>query len=516
MNGISHKQAVQWIHRRLDGLLDESQLLMLDEHLNSCEFCRTYAAQLDSLPAELQSKFHARWDEESGPSRKVLQYVTMKARRIPISNRISSGVMLLAGTVTLILLGIALNFVVSRLQSISHPANATETIDSPLPQERLLTFASDQNGNFDVYTTRADGSGSKNLTNDPAMDTTPYWSPDGKQIAFQSDRDGFRQIYLMNADGSNVVQLTREEAHHGFMNYMYEFSPWSPDGSRLLIGETLPGEDTWKLHVLDINEGRKTLLVDESNVFSAISWSPDGQHIALHTNDSQRGDRSRIFIINADGSNLREITKSFTPDEPVYTFDYHWSLDGRSFFFIALFLKNNSWTAYEANLVDNSLIEHVTTNDLLYGWWNDIYLVNNSSASAPFEWIRPDGASSRFNPTEKCEHIDLYQSDSTVKRSPNGNWVVTGQCANGDTWLYWANSEGTQIKRLLDSPISITDTFLSPVSWSEDDRFVVFTTNSLSDSGDLYILDVSQALKDHSIQPVRLPDRSLPAWQPIP
>jgi uncharacterized protein YceK len=183
---------------------------------------------------------------------------------------------------------------------------------------------------------------------------------------------------------------------------------------------------------------------------------------------------------------------------------------------VALFQKANSSTAYEARLDANSLIEHATTTDLLYGWWNGTYLVNNSSASAPFEWVRPDGTSSKLNPTEECEHIDLYQSDSTVKRSTNGNWVVTGQCANGDTWLYWANSDGTQIKRLLDSPISITDTFLIPISWSDDDRFVVFTTNSMSGPSDMYILDVSQALQDPSVQTVKLPNSSLPSWQPAP
>jgi Tol biopolymer transport system component len=300
------------------------------------------------------------------------------------------------------------------------------------------------------------------------------------------------------------------------MHYMNEFSPWSPDGSRLLIAETVLGEEKCKLYVLDVNEGRKTLLVDESNTFSAISWSPDGQRVALRTNDHQPYDSSRIFLVNADGTNLREITKSLPPDEPVYTSDYHWSPDGGSFSFVAFFQKANSWAAYETRLNDASLIEHVTTTDMIYGWWNGTYLVNNSSASAPFEWIRPDGSSGILNPTEKCEHIDLYQSDAAVKRSPNGNWIITGQCANSDTWLYWANSDGTQTKRLLDAPISITDTFLIPVSWSDDDKFVVFTTNSFFALGDLYILNVSEALNDPSTQPVKIPNSSLPSWQPVP
>lgn len=61
----------------------------------------------------------------------------------------------------------------------------------------------------------ADGSNQVNLTNNPADDTDPVWSPDGSQIAFVSNRDngegGGQFIYVMDADGSNVRQLTFEK-----------------------------------------------------------------------------------------------------------------------------------------------------------------------------------------------------------------------------------------------------------------------------------------------------------------
>ena len=50
------------------------------------------------------------------------------------------------------------------------------------------------------------------LTNHPARDGRPNWSPDGQQIAFTSDRDGNWEIYVMNADGTNPINLTNHPA----------------------------------------------------------------------------------------------------------------------------------------------------------------------------------------------------------------------------------------------------------------------------------------------------------------
>jgi Tol biopolymer transport system component len=58
----------------------------------------------------------------------------------------------------------------------------------------------------------ADGSDQTNLTKDPASDSSPTWSPDGKKIAFSSDRDGNSEIYAMNADGSDQTRLANDPA----------------------------------------------------------------------------------------------------------------------------------------------------------------------------------------------------------------------------------------------------------------------------------------------------------------
>ncbi len=69
-----------------------------------------------------------------------------------------------------------------------------------------------RDGNFEVYVMNVDGSGQVRLTNNPAWDGDPTWSPDGSQIAFQSFRDGNWEIYVMNADGSGQTNVTNHPA----------------------------------------------------------------------------------------------------------------------------------------------------------------------------------------------------------------------------------------------------------------------------------------------------------------
>ena len=65
------------------------------------------------------------------------------------------------------------------------------------------------------------GSKQKNLTNNPALDGYPSWSPDGKKIVFESNRDGDEKIYVMNEDGSGLKRLTNNSAE--------DYAPhWSP------------------------------------------------------------------------------------------------------------------------------------------------------------------------------------------------------------------------------------------------------------------------------------------------
>src|SRR2546422_11296146 len=84
-----------------------------------------------------------------------------------------------------------------------------------------IAFQTNRDGNFEIYAMNADGTGLVNLTNDPAADEEPAWSPDRSEIAFDNNRDGNYELYVMNADGSGVTRLTNNPAFDGF-------PAWSP------------------------------------------------------------------------------------------------------------------------------------------------------------------------------------------------------------------------------------------------------------------------------------------------
>jgi Tol biopolymer transport system component len=59
----------------------------------------------------------------------------------------------------------------------------------------------------------ADGQGASRLTNHPAVDEYPTWSPDSARLTFVSWRDGNAEIYVMNSDGSGLRRLTNHPAN---------------------------------------------------------------------------------------------------------------------------------------------------------------------------------------------------------------------------------------------------------------------------------------------------------------
>jgi len=131
------------------------------------------------------------------------------------------------------------------------------------------------------------------------------WSPAGNTIAFAMavDQPDAYEIFLMSEDGSNVRQLTRGLPGIGGS------LDWSPDGKYLLIYAGPPGDKN--IFRIDVEAQTAAQLTNGGNN-AACSYSPDGQWIAF--NSLRNNDQADIFIMRADGSNMRQVTDNPEPD----------------------------------------------------------------------------------------------------------------------------------------------------------------------------------------------------------
>ncbi len=228
------------------------------------------------------------------------------------------------------------------------------------PKTAKIVFASTRNGNRDIYLMNPDGSQVVNLTRDFADDLYPVWSPTGEQILFVSDRGGERDLYLMDADGLNVRQVFKKSAHRetptwspdgeqiaykrGVAIYIATigkqteellvlgFRPaWSPDGTEIAFVEGWFGDHRLSLFDLQTRRQRWLLPKDAVPWQNHPAWSLTSKQIAFSLNKNplpvppglKEGqafrvplawlDKETIYIVNRDGTGLRQIVKEVGP-----------------------------------------------------------------------------------------------------------------------------------------------------------------------------------------------------------
>jgi len=90
---------------------------------------------------------------------------------------------------------------------------------------REIAFQSDRDGNSEIYSMKSDGTRQTRLTEDPAWDADPDFSPDGKKIAFTRYAGGNSDIYLMSAGGTKQKELVGDLLCHSRQQTYGTLSP---------------------------------------------------------------------------------------------------------------------------------------------------------------------------------------------------------------------------------------------------------------------------------------------------
>jgi serine/threonine protein kinase len=204
----------------------------------------------------------------------------------------------------------------SRRQQVLTQSAAYYSAPAWSPDGSRLAFASNYDGDMEIYVMSHDGSDLLRLTTNLDWDSGPVWSPSAPlQIAFDSERDGDSELYVMDDGGGQVVQITDSAGLDGD-------PAWSPDGQYLAFSSNRDGNFDIYLTNLSGGHTRRLTSTREDDLFPA--WSPDGRSIAFSRGVLSQH-RFGIYVMGADGSSPRLVVDSPTQDHwPCWSPDGEW------------------------------------------------------------------------------------------------------------------------------------------------------------------------------------------------
>ena len=179
------------------------------------------------------------------------------------------------------------------------------------------------NGLYTIHT--SDGGGLQRITsNERGFDAPGDFSPDGERLVFTRfvDEEPIG-VFVTGLDGAGLVQVSPPDLvldDTGFGG------SWSPDGSQILfVGRAAEDQhkELWIVNGDGSSPHRLEMTPPCGGSFSEASsagcyapdWSPDGSMIVF-TRSSSDGGTENIYIVNADGTGLRQVTDGGTDDNP--------------------------------------------------------------------------------------------------------------------------------------------------------------------------------------------------------
>jgi Tol biopolymer transport system component len=180
----------------------------------------------------------------------------------------------------------------------------TPTVAGTIAFERVVRPG--EGGNGDIYVVNADGTGLKALAEAPGWEDHPSWSPDGSRIVYDVIAEGSDDIedatvWVMNADGSGKVKLTKGSGRGAWPT-------WSPDGKQIAFIRLLLPERFATFVINADGSGLKRVTRPAAGTSpgtqadeNSPTWAPNGKILLLRL--------GQVFAVNPDGSGLVQLTK---------------------------------------------------------------------------------------------------------------------------------------------------------------------------------------------------------------
>lgn len=250
-----------------------------------------------------------------------------------------------------------------------------------------LVFAQKTEGiddnNFEIFSVGVDGNNLTRVTDNAYWDLYPVWSPEGGQIAFLSKREKDLDIFIMDSDGVNERILYDSGYHDADIDWFgdsiiftSQFTIWrvNDDGTKATRLTNPPGRGEWgkanlpkgdydprlsrdgkkivferledtdnpnggyNFFVINSNGTGETRLTANNYSQGLASWSNSGEKIVYVVAAINGEGKYDAYTMNADGTDNRNITPPYFPDDflcyaPIF------SVDDSSIFFIGQWWK---------------------------------------------------------------------------------------------------------------------------------------------------------------------------------
>lgn len=186
------------------------------------------------------------------------------------------------------------------------------------PDSKMIAYASDRYGNYDIFTVPAEGGSPTRITTHSAKEEPYAFSNDGKQIYFGATisdpassalfpKASMGELYAVSVDGGRPTRVLATPA---------QLIDWSRDGKRFLYQDRKGGEDDFRKHhtssitrdiwLYDTTSNKHTQLTDWAGEDRNPIYSTDEKSIYFL---SERGGTYNVWLMNTDGSSAKQVTK---------------------------------------------------------------------------------------------------------------------------------------------------------------------------------------------------------------